>query len=73
VYLIKAAISVATRIYEKERLEMNKVNQRILFLFTVIVLLAMSTSVVSAKELGLLSISGPGIKGEMSLNDHEAI
>ena len=52
---------------------MNKVNQRILFLFTVIVLLAMSTSVVSAKELGLLSISGPGIKGEMSLNDHEAI
>jgi len=73
VYLIKAAISVAPQIYEKERLKMNKVNRRILFLFSVIALLAMSTSVVFAKELGLLTISGPGIKGEVSLKDHRAM
>jgi hypothetical protein len=52
---------------------MNKVNKPILFLFLVIALLAISTSVVFAKELGLLTISGPGIKGEMSLDDHEAM
>jgi len=73
VYLIKAAISVAPQIYEKERLKMNKVNRRILFLFSVIALLAMSTSVVFAKELGLLTISGPAIKGEVSLKDHRAM
>ena len=52
---------------------MNKVNKHILFLFLVTALLALSTSVVFAKELGLLTISGPGIKGEVSLNDHEAM
>ena len=52
---------------------MKKVNKHILFLFLVITLLAISTSVVFAKELGLLTISGPGIKGEMSLNDHNAM
>jgi hypothetical protein len=52
---------------------MNKVNKHILFLFLVIALLTISTSVVLAKELGLLTISGPGIKGEVSLNDHEAM
>jgi hypothetical protein len=52
---------------------MNKMNRHILFLFVVIALLAISTSVVFAKELGLLTISGPGIKGEVSLNDHEAM
>lgn len=52
---------------------MNKISRRVLFLFLVIALLAISTSVVFAKELGLLTISGPGIKGEMSLNDHEAM
>ena len=52
---------------------MNKVNKHILFLFLVIALLAISTSVAFAKELGLLTISGPGIKGEVSLNDHEAM
>lgn len=51
---------------------MNKVNKHILFVFLVIALLA-STSVVFAKELGLLTISGPGIKGEVSLNDHDAM
>lgn len=52
---------------------MKKVNKRILFVFLLIALLAISTSVVFAKELGLLTISGPGIKGEVSLNDHEAM
>jgi hypothetical protein len=52
---------------------MNKVNKHSLFVFLVIALLAISTSVVFAKELGLLTISGPGIKGEVSLNDHEAM
>lgn len=52
---------------------MNKMNRHILFLFVVMALLAISTSVVFAKELGLLTISGPGIKGEVSLNDHEAM
>ena len=52
---------------------MNKVNKHILFVFLVIALLAISTSVVFAKELGLLTISGPGIKGELSLNDHDAM
>jgi hypothetical protein len=52
---------------------MKKVNKHILFLFLVIALLAFSTSVVFAKELGLLTISGPGIKGEVALNDHDAM
>ncbi len=52
---------------------MNKVNKHILFLFLILALLAISTSVVFAKELGLLTISGPGIKGEVSLNDHDAM
>jgi hypothetical protein len=52
---------------------MNKINRHILFLFVVIALLTISTSVVFAKELGLLTIAGPGIKGEVSLNDHEAM
>lgn len=52
---------------------MKKINKRILFLVLIIALLAISTSVVFAKELGLLTISGPGIKGEVSLNDHEAM
>ena len=52
---------------------MNKVNKHILFVFLVIALLAISTSVAFAKELGLLTISGPGIKGEVSLNDHDAM
>jgi hypothetical protein len=52
---------------------MNKVHKRVLFVFLIIALLAISTSVAFAKELGLLTISGPGIKGEVSLNDHEAM
>jgi hypothetical protein len=41
---------------------MKKVNKHILFV-----------SVVFEKELGLLTISGPFIKGEVSLNDHDAM
>jgi hypothetical protein len=52
---------------------MKKVNKHLLLLFLILALLAISTSVVFAKELGLLTISGPGIKGEVSLNDHEAM
>jgi hypothetical protein len=59
--------------FKKERLEMNKVHKHILVLFVMIVLLVLSTTVVFAKELGLLTISGPGIKGEVSLNDHDAM
>lgn len=52
---------------------MSKVHKHVLFVFLIIALLAISTSVAFAKELGLLTISGPGIKGEVSLNDHEAM
>ena len=52
---------------------MNKIHKHILFLFLMIALLAISTSVALAKELGLLTISGPGIKGEVSVNDHDAM
>ena len=45
--------------------------KRIWFLILMIVLLVIPSTVVFAKELGLLTISGPGIKGEVSLNDHE--
>jgi len=48
---------------------MNKTKQHILALITVIALLAIPTLVVFAKELGLLTISGPGIKGELTLSD----
>ena len=48
---------------------MNKTKRHILFLTVLIALLAIPTFVVFAKELGLLTISGPGIKGEITLND----
>jgi hypothetical protein len=52
---------------------MNRTKRSILFLVLVIGLLAISTSVVLAKELGLLTISGPGIKGEVTLKDPDAM
>ena len=52
---------------------MKKVNRQFLLLLLVIALLAISTSVVFAKELGLLTISGPGIDGEITLKDPEAM
>ena len=48
---------------------MNKTKRHILPLIMLIVLLAIPTLVVFAKELGLLTISGPGIKGELTLSD----
>ena len=48
---------------------MNKTERHILSLIMLISLLAIPTLVVFAKELGLLTISGPGIKGELTLND----
>ena len=47
---------------------MNKTKRHILFVILVITLLAIPTFVVFAKELGSLTISGPGIKGEMTIN-----
>ena len=52
---------------------MNRTRLYVLFLMLLIALLAISTSVVFAKELGLLTISGPGIKGEVTLKDPEAM
>ena len=50
---------------------MNRTKRHILSLIMLIALLAIPTLVVFAKELGLLTISGPGIKGELTLNDPE--
>ena len=52
---------------------MNKAKKSILFLLPVIALLAIPTFVVFAKELSMLTISGPGIKGELTLNDPKAM
>ncbi len=48
---------------------MNKTKRHILSLTMLIALLAIPTLTVFAKELGLLTISGPGIKGELTLSD----
>lgn len=48
---------------------MSKTKRRLLFLVLVIVLLVIPTLVVFAKELGSLTIAGPGIKGDLTLND----
>ena len=50
---------------------MNKTQRRIWFLILMIALLVIPSTVVFAKELGLLTITGPGIKGEISLNNHD--
>lgn len=52
---------------------MNKTKKSILFLLLVIALLAIPMFVVFAKELGMLTISGPGIKGELTLKDPKAM
>jgi hypothetical protein len=52
---------------------MKKAKKSILFLLPIIALLAIPTLVVFAKELGALTISGPGIKGEITLNDPKAM
>lgn len=50
-----------------------KTKRHLLLLALVIALVAIPTSVVFAKELGMLTITGPGITSEVSLNDHEAM
>jgi hypothetical protein len=52
---------------------MNKVKRQILSLLAVLVLLAIPTALAAAKEIGALTISGPGIKGEFSLTDPKAL
>lgn len=52
---------------------MNRTQRHVLFLVLVIALLAITTSVVFAKELGLLTISGPGLKGDVTLKDPDAM
>ena len=46
-----------------------KPKRHLLLVMLVITLLAIPTMVVFAKELGSLTITGPGIKGELTLND----
>jgi hypothetical protein len=48
---------------------MNKMIRTLSSIATVVVLLAMTTILAFAKELTSLSISGPGIDGEMTLTD----
>ena len=50
---------------------MNRTQRRIWFLILMIALLVIPSTVVFAKELGLLTITGPGIKGEISLNNRD--
>jgi hypothetical protein len=45
--------------------------KRIWILVLTIALLVIPSTVAFAKELGLLTITGPGIKGEVSLNNHD--
>src|SRR5690349_12612879 len=52
---------------------MKQAKISVLSLLLVIALLAVPTLVVFAKELGMLTISGPGIKGEVTLNDSNAM
>lgn len=50
-----------------------KTKRHLLLPVLLIVMLAIPTFTAFAKELGMLTITGPGIKGELSLNDHEAM
>lgn len=49
---------------------MNRMKRHLLSILIVIALVAIPTFAVLAKELGSLTISGPGIKGEVTM-DHE--
>lgn len=48
---------------------MSKTKRPLVLFVLVIALLVIPTVVVFAKELGSLTISGPGIKGDLTLND----
>lgn len=47
--------------------------RRLLAALVVVTILAIPTLVVHAKEIGTLTISGPGIKGEVTLHDPDQI
>jgi hypothetical protein len=52
---------------------MNRTKRNLLVLVSILILLAIPTVVVLAKELGSLTISGPGIAGEMTLDHHDSM
>jgi hypothetical protein len=52
---------------------MKRSKRLIMFLLLAIIMLSIPTVVVFAKELGLLTISGPGIKSELALKDQKVI
>lgn len=52
---------------------MSKAQKSILFLLLILALLTVPTLVAFAKELGALTISGPGIQGELTLKDPQAM
>jgi hypothetical protein len=64
---------VATYSLRKELLEMNRTKRHLLVLVSVLILLAIPTVAVLAKEIGALTLSGPGIKGEMTLDHHDSM
>ena len=51
---------------------MNRIKRQLLSVILAIVILAIPTSVF-AKELGLLIITGPGIKGELTVSDESIL
>jgi hypothetical protein len=52
---------------------MNRTKRHLWVLVLVLVLLAIPTAAVFAKELGSLTITGPGIDGEMTLDHHDSM
>jgi hypothetical protein len=68
--LTNATSAGGSLVMRKEHLEMNRTKRHLWVLVLVMILLAIPTIVVFAKELGSLTVSGPGIDGEMTL-DHE--
>jgi hypothetical protein len=50
---------------------MNRTKQRFLSILLAIAFLMLPTAAVHAKELGMLTISGPGIQGELALTGPE--
>ncbi len=48
---------------------MNKVHRRAMWYALIAIVLLLSVTAVAAKELGALGISGPGIKGELKLDN----
>ena len=62
-------LPIAVLLFLRKRVHMNR--KHVWLLVLMIALLLIPSTVAFAKELGLLTITGPGIKGEVSLNNHE--